>query len=103
MFQGLEPIPATSGYPPGPTSNGGPSLSHDSLLNAILSTRTDDDVDDVLRQLKPAQLTSAVKQLVDHVRRIERKAELREELLKRSQKQVEFRDKALKERDAEIR
>ena len=62
-----------------------------------------DDLDDVVHRLKPSQLTLAVKQLVDHVRRIERKAELREELLKRSQKQIDFRDKALKERDAEIR
>ena len=78
-------------------------MSNDILANTILSSRTDDDLDDVVHRLKPSQLTLAVKQLVDHVRRIERKAELREELLKRSQKQIEFRDKAIKERDAEIR
>ena len=100
-----ENFAATSGFPPGSgsASNGGPTLSNDILANTILSSRTDDDLDDVVHRLKPSQLTLAVKQLVDHVRRIERKAELREELLKRSQKQIEFRDKAIKERDAEIR
>ena len=96
-------ILATSGFPSVPTSNGGPALSNDTLVTTILSARNDDDLDDVVHRLKPSQLTLAVKQLVDHVRRIERKAELREELLKRSQKQIDFRDKALKERDAEIR
>ena len=72
-------------------------------MTSILSTRNDDELSDLVRQLKPSQLTSAVGLLVDHVRKIERKAELREELLRRSQKQIDFRDKALKERDAEIR
>ena len=72
-------------------------------MTSILSTRNDDELSDLVRQLKPSQLTSAVGQLVDHVRKIERKAELLEELLRRSQKQIDFRDKALKERDAEIR
>jgi hypothetical protein len=58
-------LSATSGFPAGHASNGvgRPILSVDDLLASILSTRNDDELDDVVHQLKPSQLNAAVKQV----------------------------------------
>jgi hypothetical protein len=56
-------LSATSGFPAGHASNGRPTLSVDDLLTSILSTRNDDELDDVVHQLKPSQLNAAVKQV----------------------------------------
>ncbi len=51
----------------------------------------------------PTQLVSAYLELSETVKRMERHAELREELLRRSQRQLENRDRTIKEKDNVIR
>ena len=54
-------------------SNGsGHVITNENLLTTLLSTRNDDELDDVIHRLKTSQMTSATMMLVDHVRRIER-------------------------------
>ncbi|XP_059079789.1 uncharacterized protein LOC131877951 isoform X2 [Tigriopus californicus] len=61
------------------------------------------DLESNLRRLKPIQVISAYLELMDHVKRMERQADLREELLRRNQKQIEAKDKIIKERDMLVR
>jgi hypothetical protein len=42
-------------------------VSDESLLASLLSARTDDDVADVIRRLRPSQLSTACGLLVDQV------------------------------------
>eukprot|EP00095_Tigriopus_kingsejongensis_P008755 maker-scaffold92_size382268-snap-gene-2.26 protein:Tk08755 transcript:maker-scaffold92_size382268-snap-gene-2.26-mRNA-1 annotation:"e3 ubiquitin-protein ligase sinat2-like" len=56
-----------------------------------------------LKRLKSAQVISAYLELIDHVRRLERQAELREELLRRSQRQMDSKDRVVKEREMLLR
>lgn len=61
------------------------------------------DLESNLRRLNPAQVISAYLELMDHVKRMERQADLREELLRRNQRQIESKERIIKDREMLIR
>lgn len=56
-----------------------------------------------LRRMNPSSLVSVCLDLAEQVKRLERQAELREELLRRNQRHLESKDRALREKDGLIR
>ena len=61
-----------------------------------------EEIEKYAKNLKHPKLVDFCVEMSNYVRRLEQQAELREEFLKRSQTQVEGRDKAIDEKDNKI-
>ena len=72
------------------------------VLNLNLSEMTPQQLEDYARSLKQPKLVQFCVEMSNYIRRLEQQAELREELLKRNQNQVEDRNKTIEEKDSRI-
>ena len=77
-------------------------LSQSTVLNLNLSEMTPQQLEDYARSLKQPKLVQFCVEMSNYIRRLEQQAELREELLKRNQNQVEDRNKTIEEKDSRI-
>ena len=85
-----------------PPSSGSDKSNKSTVVNLNLSEMSTQQLEEYAKSLKQPRLVEFCIELGNYIRRLEQQAELREELLKRSQKQIEGRDTAIEDRDTKI-
>merc|ERR1711997_486420 len=73
-----------------------------SIINLNLSKMTIQQLEEYTKSLKQPKLIDFCLELGHYVRKLEQQAELREEMLKRSQKQLDDRNEKIDEKDERI-
>ena len=85
-----------------PFLSGSETVAKTTATNVNLSEMSIKELQEYTNSLKHPKLVDFCIELVKDVRRLKQQAELRDELLKRSQKQAEGRDKTIAEKDSQI-
>ena len=73
-----------------------------SIINLNLSKMTNQQLEEYTKSLRQPKLIDFCLELGNYIRKLEQQAELREEMLKRSQKQLDDRNEKIEEKDERI-
>ena len=85
-----------------PSSSRSDHSTQSAILNLNFSEMTPKQLEDYARSLKQPKLVQFCLELSNYIRRLEQQAELREELLKRNQTQIEDKNKTIEEKESRI-